>query len=163
MQNNRVVLNAIHYLCSNLFNKHLYIMKALLPSYSRYMGYGILLLSIFAPFILAIYGIVTDENLLLCKEVIKLFMIVGLLMILLAYSKHEDEHTEQIRIKAMRQSFFLTIGYIFLNMIIHVSNGDKELLDTSSFLIFMAINVLCLEFGLKKSAVEKAFRDKRNR
>ncbi len=135
-------------------------MKALLPSYCRYMGYSILLIAIFAPFILAIYGIVTNENLLFCKEVIKLFMIVGLLMILLAYTKNEDAHTEQIRVKAMRQAFFLTIGYIFLNMMIRLFNGSNELLDTSSFLIFMVINVLCLEFGIKKSSVEKAFRNR---
>lgn len=133
-------------------------MKALLPVYCRILGYAILLVSIFAPFILVLYGWVTDENLLLCKEIIKLFMIVGLLMILLAYTKKEDAETELIRVKAMRNAFFLTIIYIFISMLYRLYIGNKELLDTSSFLIFMAINVICLEFGLKKAAVDRLFK-----
>lgn len=138
-------------------------MKALLPAYCRLLGYGILLLSIFAPFILMMYGIVTDSNLLLCKEVIKLFMIIGLLMILLAYTKNENEETDRIRINAMRNAFLVTIIYIFANMLFRVYKGDIELMDTSSFLIFMAINVICLEFGIKKAHVDKIFQNKDKR
>lgn len=138
-------------------------MKALLPAYCRLLGYGILLLSIFAPFILMMYGIITDSNLLLCKEVIKLFMIVGLLMILLAYTKNENEETDRIRIKAMRNAFLITVIYIFINMLFRVYKGNIELMDTSSFLIFMAINVICLEFGIKKARVDKIFQNKDKR
>ena len=130
-------------------------MKALLPAYCRLLGYAILLLSIFSPFILMMYGIITDENLLLCKEIIKLFMIVGLLMILLAYTKNENEETEVIRVKAMRNAFFITIIYIFVSMLFRLYKGSNELMDTSSFLIFMAMNVICLEFGIKKAVVDK--------
>lgn len=133
-------------------------MKALLPAYCRLLGYAILLLSIFSPFILMMYGIITDENLLLCKEIIKLFMIVGLLMILLAYTKNENEETEVIRVKAMRNAFFITIIYIFISMLFRLYKGSTELMDTSSFLIFMAMNVICLEFGIKKAVVDKIFK-----
>ncbi|RGN42895.1 MULTISPECIES: hypothetical protein [unclassified Bacteroides] len=133
-------------------------MKALLPAYCRLLGYAILLLSIFSPFILMMYGIITDENLLLCKEIIKLFMIVGLLMILLAYTKNENEETEVIRVKAMRNAFFITIIYIFVSMLFRLYKGSNELMDTSSFLIFMAMNVICLEFGIKKAVVDKIFK-----
>lgn len=133
-------------------------MKALLPAYCRIMGYAILLISIFAPFVLALYGWLTDENLLLFKEVIKLFMMAGLLMILLAYNKNENEETELIRVKAMRTSFFLTIIYVLVNMLYRLYAGERELVDTSSFLIFMAMNVICLEFGLKKAAVDRLFK-----
>lgn len=133
-------------------------MKALLPTYCRLLGYAILLLSIFSPFILMMYGIITDENLLLCKEIIKLFMIVGLLMILLAYTKNENEETEVIRVKAMRNAFFITIIYIFVSMLFRLYKGSTELMDTSSFLIFMAMNVICLEFGIKKAVVDKIFK-----
>jgi hypothetical protein len=133
-------------------------MKALLPAYCRLLGYAILLLSIFSPFILMMYGIITDENLLLCKEIIKLFMIVGLLMILLAYTKNENEETEVIRVKAMRNAFFITIIYIFVSMLFRLYKGSTELMDTSSFLIFMAMNVICLEFGIKKAVVDKIFK-----
>lgn len=133
-------------------------MKALLPAYCRLLGYAILLLSIFSPFILMMYGIITDENLLLCKEIIKLFMIVGLLMILLAYTKNENEETEVIRVKAMRNAFFITIIYIFVSMLFRLYKGSIELMDTSSFLIFMAMNVICLEFGIKKAVIDKIFK-----
>ena len=133
-------------------------MKALLPAYCRLMGYAILLLSIFAPFVLAIYGLITNENLILFKEIIKLFMMLGLLMILLAYTKNENKETEMIRVKAMRTAFFMAILYIFISMLYRLYVGDSELVDTSSFLIFMAINVICLEFGLKKAAVDQLFK-----
>ncbi len=133
-------------------------MKALLPVYCRILGYAILLLSIFVPFILFIYGVITNDNLLFFKEIIKLSMIIGLLMILLAYTKKENEETERIRISAMRNAFFLTILYIFGIMLYRLYKGDKELVDTSSFVIFMVINVICLEYGIKKAAIDEIFK-----
>ena len=85
-------------------------------------------------------------------------MIVGLLMILLAYTKNENEETEVIRVKAMRNAFFITIIYIFVSMLFRLYKGSNELMDTSSFLIFMAMNVICLEFGIKKAVVDKIFK-----
>ena len=85
-------------------------------------------------------------------------MIVGLLMILLAYTKNENEETEVIRVKAMRNAFFITIIYIFVSMLFRLYKGSIELMDTSSFLIFMAMNVICLEFGIKKAVVDKIFK-----
>lgn len=133
-------------------------MKALLPVYCRILGYAILLLSIFVPFGLVMYGMITDANLLLYKEVIKLFMIVGLLMVLLAYTKNENEETEKIRIKAMRNALWLTIAYILISMLVRLYNGNISSPDTSSFIIFMAINVICLEYGIKKAKIDKFFK-----
>lgn len=133
-------------------------MKALLPIYCRILGYVILLLSIFVPFGLVIYGVITDSNLQFYKEVIKLFMMIGLIMILLAYTKNENENTEKIRVKAMHNAFFITIVYIFISMLYRLYEGNIELADTSSFLIFMAMNVICLEFGIKKAMVDKIFK-----
>lgn len=132
-------------------------MKALLPVYCRILGYAILLLSIFVPFGLVMYGMITDANLLLYKEVIKLFMIVGLLMVLLAYTKNENEETEKIRIKAMRNALWLTIAYVLISMLVRLYNGNISSPDTSSFIIFMAINVICLEYGIKKAKIDKFF------
>ena len=92
-------------------------MKALLPAYCRLLGYVILLLAIFIPFILYITGVLTDQILLLVKEMLKLLIIIGLLMILLARNEHENTETGIIRIKAMRNGFFLTILFIFGNMV----------------------------------------------
>lgn len=133
-------------------------MKALLPVYCRILGYAILLLSIFVPFGLVMYGVVTDTNLLFYKEVIKLFMIVGLLMVLLAYTKNENGETEKIRINAMRNALWLTIAYVLISMLVRLYNGNISSPDTSSFIIFMAINVICLEYGIKKAKIDKFFK-----
>lgn len=133
-------------------------MKALLPMYCRPMGYIILVVSLFLPFILLMMGKVTDANLLFYKECTKLLMIVGALMILFALSKNESRETEQIRNQATRNAIFLTVLFVFGGMLYRVATGDLITVDTSSFLTFLVINVLCLEFGMKKAMVDKIFK-----
>lgn len=60
-------------------------MKALLPVFCRPLGYVILVISMFIPFLLLMQGMVTDSNLLFYKECIKLLMILGAMMIILLY------------------------------------------------------------------------------
>lgn len=133
-------------------------MKALLPVYCRPLGYVILIVALFLPFILVMMGKVTDANLLFYKECTKLLMIVGALMILFALSKNESRETEQIRNLATRNAIFLTVLFVFGGMLYRVATGDLITVDTSSFLTFLVINVLCLEFGMKKSMVDKIFK-----
>lgn len=133
-------------------------MKALLPVYCRPLGYVILIVALFLPFIFVMMGKVTDSNLLFYKECTKLLMIVGALMILFALSKHEGRETEQIRSLATRNAVFLTVLFIFGGMLYRVATGDLVTVDTSSFLTFLIINVLCLEFGMKKAMVDKIFK-----
>ena len=123
-------------------------MKALLPVYCRPLGYVILVFALFIPFILVMMGKVTDTNLLFYKECTKLLMIVGALMIIFALSKSESRETEQIRNSATR----------FGGMLYRVATGDLITVDTSSFLTFLIMNVLCLEFGMKKAMVDKIFK-----
>ena len=103
-------------------------------------------------------GKVTDTNLLFYKECTKLLMIVGALMILFAFSKNESRETEQIRNLATRNAIFLTVLFVFGGMLYRVATGDLVTVDTSSFLTFLVINVLCLEFGMKKAMVDKIFK-----
>ena len=133
-------------------------MKALLPVYCRPFGYVILIVALFLPFILVMMGKVTDTNLLFYKECTKLLMIVGALMILFAFSKNESRETEQIRNLATRNAIFLTVLFVFGGMLYRVATGDLVTVDTSSFLTFLVINVLCLEFGMKKAMVDKIFK-----
>ena len=133
-------------------------MKALLPVYCRPLGYVILIVALFLPFILVMMGKVTDTNLLFYKECTKLLMIVGALMILFAFSKNESRETEQIRNLATRNAIFLTVLFVFGGMLYRVATGDLVAVDTSSFLTFLVINVLCLEFGMKKAMVDKIFK-----
>ena len=133
-------------------------MKALLPVYCRPLGYVILIVALFLPFILVMMGKVTDTNLLFYKECTKLLMIVGALMILFAFSKNESRETEQIRNLATRNAIFLTVLFVFGGMLYRVATGDLVTVDTSYFLTFLVINVLCLEFGMKKAMVDKIFK-----
>ena len=133
-------------------------MKALLPVYCHLLGYLVIALGLFMPFVMALLGRITDGNLLLYKECSKLLMMIGALMILFALTKNENKETEAIRSKATRNAIFLTVIIPFCDMFYRVYQGDLLSLDTSSFLTFLIINVLCLEFGLKKAAVDKIFK-----
>ena len=121
-------------------------MNALLPVYCRPLGYFIIALALFLPFLMFLMGRVTDANLLFYKECAKLLMMMG------------SEETVKVRNKAVRNAMFLTVLYVFGIMLYRVAQGDVFTVDGSSFLIFLLINVLCLEFGIKKSSVNRLFR-----
>ena len=133
-------------------------MRALLPVYCRPLGYFIIALALFLPFIFLLWGRVTDANLLFYKECSKLLMMLGALMILFALTKGECKATEEIRNKATRNAMFLTVLFISEAMLYRVAQGDIMSVDSSSFLIFLIMNVLCLEFGIKKATVDNLFK-----
>ncbi len=130
----------------------------MLPIFCRPLGYVILVFSLFIPFFLVMQGIVTDSNLLFYKECTKLLMMLGALMILMALSKNESKETEHIRVDAMRYAVYFTFLFLFGGMLYRVAKGDLLSVDTSSFLIFLITNVICLEYGMKKSTVNKIFK-----
>lgn len=130
----------------------------MLPVYCRPLGYFIIALALFLPFLLLMWGKVTDSNLLFYKECSKLLMMMGALMIIFALTKNESSETEQLRNKATRNAVFLTVLFIFGGMLYRVAKGDLLSVDSSSFLIFLMLNVLCLEFGIKKVTVDKLFK-----
>ena len=133
-------------------------MKALLPVYCRPLGYFVIALALFLPFLMMLTGRVTDANLLFYKECSKLLMMLGALMILFALTKGESKAIEEIRNKATRNAMFLTVLFIFGGMLYRVAQGDIMSVDSSSFLIFLIMNVLCLEFGIKKATVDNLFK-----
>ena len=101
----------------------------------------------------------TNKPLLLVAIIL---MMLGAMMILFAFTKNESKETEQIRNKATRNAIFLTVLFIFGGMLYRVWKGDIMSVDTSSFLIFLILNILCLEFGIKKATVDRLFkRDRR--
>lgn len=122
------------------------------------MGYVVIALGLFLPFVLAMMGRVTDANLLFYKECSKLLMMLGALMILFAYTKEENRQTEEVRNQAVRNAMFLTVLFVFGGMLWRVAKGDLMTVDTSSFLIFLILNVLCLEYGIKKARIERLFK-----
>jgi Kef-type K+ transport system membrane component KefB len=122
------------------------------------MGYVVLLVALFLPFLFWMRGMVTDHNLLLYKECTKLLMMAGCLLILFALSKNESPATERIRNTAARNALFLTFFLVFANMMWRVVKGDIMNVDTSTFLTFLVVNVLCLEFGMQKARIDKFFK-----
>ena len=132
-------------------------MKALLPVFSRPLGYLVLIISLFILPVLYMNGMVNDQNLLFYKECTKLLMMAGCLMIIFALNKNESRETEQIRNTAVRNAIFLTFLFVFGSMLWRVLQKDVINVDTSSFLTFLIFNVLCLEFGLKKAVVDRLF------
>ena len=70
----------------------------------------------------------------------------------------ENKEIEQVRNKSTRNAIFLTVLFIFGGMLYRVAQGDLLSVDSSSFLIFLILNVLCLEFGIKKATVDRLFK-----
>jgi len=88
-------------------------------------------------------------------------MMLGALMIIFALTKNENKETEVIRNKAVRNAMFLTVFFIFGGMLYRVAKGDVMSVDSSSFLIFLILNILCLEFGIKKARIDGLFKRER--
>ena len=119
-------------------------MKALLPVYCRPLGYVVIALALFMPFIMLLLGRVNDANLLFYKECSKLLMMLGALLIIFALTRNENAEIEKVRNLATRNAIFLTVLFIFGGMLYRVAKGDLMSLYSSSFLIFLIMNVLCL-------------------
>lgn len=133
-------------------------MKPLLPVFCRLLGYAVIAFGLFMPFVLYLLGMVNDHNILLCKECSKLLMMFGALMILFAVRKNESAEMLPLRNAAVRNAIFLTVFFLFGSMVYRVYQGDVQDVDSSSFLTFLIINVICQEYSIKKATVEALFK-----
>ena len=133
-------------------------MKPLLPLFARFLGYGVIALGLFMPFLLYMFGMVNDHNLLLYKECSKLLMMFGTLMILFAIRKNECAEMLALRNKAARNAMFFTVFFVFGTMLYRVYQGHLMNVDSSSFLTFLLVNVVCQEYLIKKAEVDAAFK-----
>lgn len=133
-------------------------MKPLLPVFCRLLGYGVIALGLFMPFLLYLMGMVNDHNFLLYKECSKLLMMLGSLMILFAIRKNECAEMLTLRNKAARNAMFLTVLFVFGSMLYRVYQGNVQDVDSSSFLIFLALNVITQEYLIKKATIDAIFK-----
>lgn len=138
--------------------KNTFMIKGILPTYCRTMGYTVLLLSVFMPLMMFMFGMINDSNLLFTKAAIKMLIWFSLFMIFLAKTKNENEETTKIRVKSMGYAIYLLGIYYIIMLIRGVYYGNLEEADSSIAIIYMAFNVICLEFGIQKSRVEKRFK-----
>ena len=134
------------------------IMKGILPTYCRTMGYTLLILCVFLPLMMFMYGMINDSNLLFTKASVKLLIWFSLFMIFLAKVKNENEETAKIRVKAICYAIYLLGIYYIVMLVRGVYDGNLEEADNSIAIVYMAFNVLCLEFGIQKSKVDKLFK-----
>ena len=79
-------------------------------------------------------------------------------MIFLAKVKNENEETAKIRVKAICYASYLLVIYYIVMLVRGVYDGNLEEADNSIAIVYMAFNVLCLEFGIQKSKVDKLFK-----
>ena len=120
------------------------IMKGILPVYCRTMGYVVLLLSVFVPLFMFMFGMINDSNLLFTKASIKLLIWFSLFMIFLAKVKDENEKISRIRIKAICYAIYLLGIYYIVMLVRGVYNGNLEEADNSIAIVYMVFNVICL-------------------
>ena len=133
-------------------------MKGILPTYCRTMGYTLLILCVFLPLMMFMFGMINDSNLLFTKASVKLLIWFSLFMIFLAKVKNENEETAKIRVKSICYAIYLLGIYYIVMLVRGVYDGHLEEADNSIAIVYMAFNVLCLEFGIQKSKVDKLFK-----
>ena len=98
------------------------------------------------------------SNLLFTKASIKLLIWFSLFMIFLAKVKDENEKISRIRIKAICYAIYLLGIYYIVMLVRGVYNGNLEEADNSIAIVYMVFNVICLEFGVQKSRVDRLFK-----
>ena len=79
-------------------------------------------------------------------------------MIFLAKVKNENEETSRIRTKAICYAIYLLGVYYIVMLVRGVYDGNLEEADNSIAIVYMAFNVICLEFGIQKSRVDRLFK-----
>ena len=133
-------------------------MKGILPTYCRTMGYTLLILCVFLPLMMFMFGMINDSNLLFTKASVKLLIWFSLFMIFLAKVKNENEETAKIRVKAICYAIYLLGIYYIVMLVRGVYDGNLEEADNSIAIVYMVFNVICLEFGVQNSRVDRLFK-----
>ncbi len=132
-------------------------MRGFLPSWCRIVGYALLLLSVFVPPTMSLFGAVHDGNIILVKLVMKLVIWMSLFAIFLSKTKDEDE-VVGLRAKALQYALYLWGVYYVVMLVRSAVLQNLQLADNSAAIVYMVISVICMEFLFKKHRAEKLFR-----
>ena len=135
-------------------------MKGILPASCRIIGYALLILSVFVPLLMYMFGMVDDTNLLYVKMSMKLVIWLSLFMVFLAKAKEEDAEAASLRSKAMQYALYVWGLYYIVLLVKGAVEGDLQVADNSVGIVYMVLNVLVWEFFLLKRRMEKMFRRK---
>lgn len=132
-------------------------MRGFLPSWCRIAGYVLLLLSVFVPLTMSLFGAVHDGNIILVKLVMKLVIWMSLFAIFLSKTKEEDE-VVGLRAKALQYALYLWGVYYVVMLVRSAMLENLQLADNSAAIVYMVISVICREFLFQKHRAEKLFR-----
>lgn len=132
-------------------------MRGFLPSWCRIAGYVLLLLSVFVPLTMSLFGAVHDGNIILVKLVMKLVIWMSLFAIFLSKTKDEDE-VVGLRAKALQYALYLWGIYYVVMLVRSAVLQNLQLADNSAAIVYMVISVICREFLFQKHRAEKLFR-----
>ena len=135
-------------------------MKGILPASCRIIGYALLILSVFVPLLMYMFGMVDDTNLLYVKMSMKLVIWLSLFMVFLAKAKEEDAEAASLRSKAMQYALYVWGLYYIVLLVKGAVEGALQVADNSVGIVYMVLNVLVWEFFLQKRRMEKMFRRK---
>ena len=136
-------------------------MKGLFPTFFRILGYALLVLSVFVPMLMYMFGMVqTDSNLILVKLGSKSVIWISLFFIFFAKVDDEDEVTSSLRVKAMKFALMVFGIYYLVALAIAAVELNYQRADNSIGIFYMVMNVICFEFLQQKRKIEKRFNRK---
>ena len=136
-------------------------MRGILPVYCRPLGYTLLILSVFLPMIGYMFGLVSDLNFVYVKVGMKLVIWVSLFLVFLARAKDEDGETASLRAKSMQIGLGLWAVYYVAVLIKAAIDANVQEADNSVGIVYMVINIICLEFLFQKRRIERNFNKKK--
>lgn len=136
-------------------------MKGLFPTSFRILGYALLVLSVFVPMLMYMFGMVqTDSSLILVKLGSKSVIWISLFFIFFAKTDDEDEVTSSLRVKAMKFALIVFGIYYLVALAIAAVELNYQRADNSIGIFYMVMNVICFEFLQQKRKIEKRFNRK---
>ena len=136
-------------------------MKGLFPTFFRILGYALLVLSVFVPMLMYMFGMVqTDSSLILVKLGSKSVIWISLFFIFFAKADDEDEVTSSLRVKAIKFALIVFGIYYLVALAIAAVELNYQRADNSIGIFYMVMNVICFEFLQQKRKIEKRFNRK---
>lgn len=136
-------------------------MKGLFPTFFRILGYALLVLSVFVPMLMYMFGMVqTDSSLILVKLGAKSVIWISLFFIFFAKADDQDEVTSSLRVKAMKFALIAFGVYYLVALAIAAVELNYQRADNSIGIFYMVMNVICFEFLQQKRKIEKRFNRK---
>lgn len=136
-------------------------MKGLFPTSFRILGYALLVLSVFVPMLMYMFGMVqTDSSLILVKLGSKSVIWISLFFIFFTKADDEDEVTSSLRVKAIKFALIVFGIYYLVALAIAAVELNYQRVDNSIGILYMVMNVICFEFLQQKRKIEKRFNRK---